>query len=122
MNLAHPYGFDQRGRTAEAADERHVRDLIECVLFTAPGERVMNPSFGSGAARLVFAPNSVALAGATQILVQATLQQFLAGLIAVQGVQVEADESTLAITVQYALAGSSTIRVETFQRPLGDGA
>ena len=40
MNLAYPYRFDHRGRTAEATDERHIRDLIEQVLFTAPGERV----------------------------------------------------------------------------------
>ena len=36
----------------------HLRDLIEQVLFTAPGERVMRPDFGSGLLALVFEPNS----------------------------------------------------------------
>ena len=73
----------------------HVRDLIEQVLFTAPGERVMLPDFGSGAARLVFAPNSVEFASATQMLVQASLQRWLGELIVVQGVTVAADDATL---------------------------
>ena len=121
MNLAYPYGFDHRGRTAEALDEQHARDLIEQVLFTAPGERVMNPSFGSGVAQLVFAPNSVELAGATQMLVQGALQQWLGELITVQGVQVVADDSAFNITIQYAIRGIDQLQIQTFQRPLGEG-
>ena len=33
-----------------------MRDLVEQVLFTAPGERVNRPTFGSGVLQLVFAP------------------------------------------------------------------
>ena len=51
----------------------HVRDLIEQVLFTAPGERVNRPTFGSGLLELVFVPNSDALAAATQLTVQGAL-------------------------------------------------
>ena len=47
------------------------------MLFTAPGERVNRPDFGSGLLQLVFAPNSDELAGATQFLVQGALQQWL---------------------------------------------
>jgi len=119
MNLAYPYAFDHRGRTAEAVDEQHVRDLIEQVLFTAPGERVMNPTFGSGVAQLVFAPNSVELAGATQMLVQGALQQWLGELITVRGVQVETDDSAFNITIQYAIRGTDQLQIQTFQRPLG---
>ena len=43
-----PYHVDGRGRTAGTGDDDHLRDLIEQVLFTAPGERVMRPDFGSG--------------------------------------------------------------------------
>ena len=39
MNLAYPYQVSPLGRTAEEPDARHVRALIEQVLFTAPGER-----------------------------------------------------------------------------------
>ena len=75
--LDFPYRFDGRGRTATADADDHIRDLIEQVLFTSPGERVMRPDFGSGMLALVFEPNSTALAATTQILVQGALQQHL---------------------------------------------
>src|SRR5262245_3258498 len=112
MNLAYTYRFDHRGRTAEAGDERHIRDLIEQVLFTAPGERVMNPTFGSGVAQLVFAPNSIELAGATQMLLQTALQRWLGELITLQSVTVDASDASLNITVQYAIRGTNQLQVQ----------
>jgi phage baseplate assembly protein W len=122
MNLAYPYQFGADGRTAQASDSVHVRDLIEQVLFTAPGERVMLPDFGSGAARLVFAPNSVEVAAATQMLIQASLQRWLGELIVVQGVAVEADDSTLTITIQFLMRSTEQVEQQTFQRALGDSS
>ncbi len=121
MNLAYPYQFSSLGRTAEAADARHVRDLIEQVLFTIPGERVMRPDFGSGVAQLVFAPNSVELASATQMLIQGSLQQWLGEVIVVQGVRVEANDAVLSITVQYSIRSNDQMQVQTFTQPLGGG-
>jgi phage baseplate assembly protein W len=122
MNLAYPYQFSALGHTAEIADERHIRDLIEQVLFTIPGERVMRPDFGSGVAQLVFAPNSVELASATQMLIQGSLQQWLGDLIVVQGVRVEADDNVLAITVQYSMRLTDQVQVATFTQPVGGGS
>src|SRR5262245_24328218 len=119
MRPAYPYHFDARGQTAETTDGTHVRDLIEQVLFTAPGERVMRPDFGSGIGQLVFAPNSTELASATQMLVQGALQQWLGNVIAVRAVEVEASDAVLSVTVQYALRGSNDLQVQTFQRPVG---
>ena len=62
--LDYPYGIDGRGRTAATSQTDHIRDLIEQVLFTVPGERVNRPSFGSGLLQLVFAANSIELATA----------------------------------------------------------
>ena len=119
MNLAYPYSVSPLGRTAETPDDVHIRDLIEQVLFTAPGERVMLPAFGSGVAQLVFAPNAIELASATQMLVQAALQQWLGSIIAVEGVSVVADDSTLTVTVQYTIVGSSQVQQQVFQRQTG---
>ena len=80
--LDFPYRIDGRGRTAGTGADDHLRDLIEQVLFTSPGERVMRPDFGCGLAQLVFEPNSVTLAATTQMLVQSSLQQHLSHLIA----------------------------------------
>ncbi|MEN8175231.1 MAG: GPW/gp25 family protein [Pseudomonadota bacterium] len=115
-----PYQFDGRGRTREADETTWIRGLIEQVLFTAPGERVMRPDFGSGLRELVFAPNSPELAATTQFLVQSALQQWLADLITVETVEVEAVESSLSVTVQYLIRRTETRQRETFAQ--GGGA
>ena len=81
MNIAYPYSFDGRGRTAQANDDDHIREMIEQVLFTAPGERVNRPDFGCGLLQMVFAPNGSELATATQFLVQGALQQAVGDVI-----------------------------------------
>lgn len=101
MQIDYPFHFDGQGRTASTDQDDHIRDLIEQVLFTTPGERVNRPTFGSGLMQLVFAPNSNELATATQFLVQGALQQWLGDLIQVEAVQVESHDSTLTVTVQY---------------------
>lgn len=116
MDIDHPYRIDGRGRTAEADREAHVRDLIEQVLFTEPGERVNRPTFGCGLLRLVFAPNSRELAAATQFQVQGALQQWLGDVIQVEAVLVESVDSTLAVTVRYVLRRERRRGVATFRR------
>lgn len=119
MNLAMPYRFDHRGRTAESDHARYLRELIEIVLFTAPGERVMRPDFGSGVAQLVFAPNSPELAGATQMLVQGALTQFLGDWITVREVRVEARDAILLVSVAYSPRGSERIELASFEHGAG---
>ena len=120
MQVDFPYRFDARGRTAGADEADHIRDLIEQVLFTHPGERVMRPDFGSGLLQLVFAPNSEMLAATTQVLVQSSLQRWLGEWILVESVQVEAVDSTLRVTVQYVIRRTGTRVVGTFSQ--GGGA
>jgi phage baseplate assembly protein W len=114
MNVAFPYRFDGRGRTAEADVDPHIREMIEQVLFTSPGERVNRPTFGCGLAQLVFAPNSDELAAATQFLVQGALQQWLGDLIQVEDVQVENNESSLRVAVQYVVRRTQMREVARF--------
>jgi phage baseplate assembly protein W len=112
----YPLRFDGRGRTAETGPEDHVRDLVEQVLFTAPGERVNRPTFGSGLLGLVFAPNSDALAAATQLTVQAALQEWLGELIAVEDVEAVSVDSTLEVRVTYVRRLTQEREVATFSR------
>lgn len=116
MNLDYPYRVDGRGRTATTGDDEHVRDLIEQVLFTSPGERVNRPTFGSGLMQLVFAPNGDALAAATQLTVQGALQAWLAEWVQVEEVRVENDEAVLRVTVRYVVRRSGQRRVDRFER------
>ena len=115
-NVSFPFQFDMRGRTAEADDDRHLRDMIEQLLFTVPGERVNRPDFGSGLMQLVFEPNSLELAATTQSQVQAALQQWLGHLIHVEAVEVTSVEAKLAVTVHYIVRRTQTREVAEFSR------
>jgi phage baseplate assembly protein W len=114
MNLAFPYNFDSTGHTAQTDLPLHISDMIEQVLFTAPGERVNRPTFGSGTAQLVFAPNSTVLAGVQQQAIQAGLQQWLSDLIRVQSVTVSANDATLQITVVYTVIQTQQQQTQQF--------
>jgi phage baseplate assembly protein W len=116
MNVDVPYHFDGRGRTAEAPDDKHIVDLIEQLVLTAPGERVNRPSFGSGALQLVFAPNGDALAAATQLSLQAALQEWLGDLIEVTEVVVENDDATLRLEIRFVVRRTGETRVATVAR------
>jgi len=116
MNTDYPFQFDTRGRTASTDDGDHLRDLIEQVLFTSPGERVNRPDFGTGLLQLIFAPNSDELAATTRLLVQGALQQWLGDLIQVEEVQAESDDSTLTVSVQYLVRRTQERRVAHFAR------
>jgi uncharacterized protein len=117
MQVDYPFHFDERGNTASVDEEAHIRDLIEQVLFTNPGERVNRPTFGSGLLQLVFAPNSDTLAAATQMSVQGALQQWLGDRIAVEAVEVNNVDSTLEVKVQYVIRRNQQRHAAEFQRP-----
>lgn len=117
-----PYHLDAQGRTARTDTSDHLRDLIEQVLFTAAGERVNRPTFGTGLQQLVFAPVGDELEAATQFLVQGALQQWLGDRIVVEDVRVEANESTLVVTVRYSVIRTAERRVDRFAAPARAGA
>jgi len=115
--LDFPFSFDSLGRTAACDTGDHIRDLIEQVLFTSPGERVMRPDFGSGILSLVFEANSTTLAATTQMLVQGALQQHLSHLIAVQAVEVVNDDATLQVSISYVVLRDRTTQIANFTVP-----
>lgn len=132
MDLFFPYQTDGRGRTREArrnsgavqgshsanysGDDEYIKGLIEQVLFTVPGERVMRPDFGSGLQQLLFSGNSPELAATTQMLVQGALQQWLGNLILVESVSIHVADSTLQVEVTYTINRSQVQQQVTFSR------
>ena len=116
MNIEFPLHFDSRGRTAASDDAAHVRDLLEQLLFTNPGERVNRPEFGSGLLQLVFGENSPELAAALQFTTRAAIQQWLGDVLDLQALEVTADGATLAIEIRYATRRTGEIRDVSFVR------
>lgn len=99
--VSFPWRLDPRGRTATVHRERWLAGLVEQVLFTRPGERVVRPEVGSGLADLVFEPVGAALEGTTTALITGALQDQLGHLLHVLEVAVQVHETTVDVTVRY---------------------
>jgi hypothetical protein len=84
----------------------HVREQIEQVLFTHPGERWFRPEFGIGVRALVFEPNNLALWEVTKKRLLASLRDALAGEVDPRSLEVAvtAEGERLLITISYMLA------------------
>ena len=114
--FAFPFQIDGRGRTSGADDDAHVKQLIEQLLFTSPGERVNRPTFGTAIRQMVFAPISDETSAALQFMLQGALQQWLGDVIQISGVAVKVADSTLQVTVQYVVRRSRQPQVAQFTR------
>ena len=117
MDVGFPYDIGGSGRTGRSRN--HVRDMIEQVLFTAPGERVNRPDFGAGLGELVFAPEGDETAAATKLLVQSSLLQWLGDVIEVQAVRVDRREGALHVLVRYRDRQDQLIHDVEFSRQEG---
>jgi uncharacterized protein len=116
VNIDFPFHFDSKGRTAATDDDDHVRDMIEQLIFTSPGERVNRPDFGSGLLQMVFAPNSPELAAALQFTLKAALDRWLGDVITVQNLGVACDDAKLTVDISYVVRQSGASRHDTFSK------
>ncbi|WP_374943166.1 GPW/gp25 family protein [Sphingomonas sp.] len=108
--FAFPFAFDARGHTAQAPRDAHVAQMIEQLLLTRPGERVMRPDLGSGLHQAVFAPNSPELATALEFTTRAALQRHLGDIIEVRALAIVAEEERLSVRLDYVIRESGAAR------------
>jgi len=116
LNVDFPLHFDSRGRTASPDESGHIRDMLEQLIFTNPGERVNRPDFGSGLLQLIFAPNSPELASTVQFTLQAAVQRWLGDIIDVQKIAVESVDSSLTIEIDYVIRRTREQQTATLTR------
>jgi len=105
-DYAYPFRIDAAsGQAAQTPYAAHVDQMIRQILLTSPGERIDLPDFGCGVRRMLFAPNSDALQATAKVLVQQSLNKWLANQITVQTIDVTRsdDGSELAILIKYQL-------------------
>jgi phage baseplate assembly protein W len=109
VGTAFPLGLDsQTHALARAEYEESVRQSIQIVLGTAPGERVMRPDFGCGIHDLVFENLSAATLGRIDRDVHEALLRF-EPRIDVTGVTVTAGgENLLLIDIDYEVRATNT--------------
>lgn len=112
-----PYHFGTDGLTARTSRADYVRDLLEQLLFTRPGERLTRPELGAGLRDLLFAPLTQDIAATTQMVVELAIHQHLSHEISDAQVTVRVDGSALLIDVHYTVIatgepGEANLRAE----------
>lgn len=103
--MAFPLTIGDQG--AAGSDRRaHVREQIEQLLFTHPGERWFRPEFGVGIRALVFEPNNQALWEITRKRLLASLADALVGEVDPASLEatVSGQNERLLVTISYRLA------------------
>ncbi len=116
MQINSPFHLDDHGQVALADENLHIRQMIEQVLFTSPGERVNRPDFGCGIEALVFEAMNAEMVSVTQALIQGGLQRWLGDVIHIEKVTTAAVEDMLDIVIVYRPVRGGAQRVERFRR------
>jgi uncharacterized protein len=119
--LAFPFGAAPSGRSAsvEYGSDDQVRQMLDLLIFTMAGERVMRPDLGSPVMQMVFDTGNGPAAIALQATLRAAITQWLGGVLALHDLAVTFDENNavLQIAVRYEVlrsktAGKLTVRKE----------
>jgi phage baseplate assembly protein W len=103
--LAFPFAPSASGRSESVAygSDAHVRQMLELLILTMTGERVMRPDLGSPVRQMLFGPGDGPVAIALAATLQATINQYLGHVLTLRDLDVVFDESSalLDIVVSY---------------------
>lgn len=111
---------DETGRLHFPDLEASVRQRIEAVLRTGPGEQIMRPHFGAGLERAIHRPNNAGVRAELQRDISAHIRAF-EPRIALDQVDVVAgdDPSLLIVTIAYRIRQLGVATAMTVSVPVG---
>ncbi len=99
-----------------------VKQMIEIILRTTPGEQLMRPRFGAGTEALIWQPNTLTTRARAQEAILAALEDFEPRIVIDQvDVDEGADPRELAITIAYRLSLTGQPAVVSALVPVGGG-
>jgi len=99
-----------------------VRERIEAVLRTAPGEQLMRPVFGVGLEQLIHQPNTLALRSGLEERIGEQIKAFEPRILIDQIAVAEGpDRNTVLVTIAYRLRATGVAGRISAQVPLGGG-
>lgn len=108
--IAFPFGKSTSSFPASVTDAELVKQSIQQIILTSPGERVMRPDFGSNAYAFVFENNDEILEELIRTEVIGAVGKYEPRAI-IQAVTTERDGSSIIVTVKFivALTGEQAI-------------
>lgn len=101
MRLAFPFSANPLGQAAAwpYGSPGHVRECLELLILTGPGERVMRPAFGSPVREMLFAAGNGPASVALEAALQAAITQELGHLLSLIDLRVGFDEAEAALQI-----------------------
>lgn len=110
--LAFPFApaADGRSRTVRYGDEAQVAQMLELLILTMVGERVMRPDLGSPVRQMVFQAGNSPAALALEASLHATITQWLGQVLELHGLTVDfaEAEAKLEVVATYEIRASKT--------------
>lgn len=119
-SMTFPFQVSDRGVASTSARPQAVRQQLEQLLMTIPGERVNRPDFGCGIQRLVFAGASPEAAAAAEYVIGTAVRRFLRDLVVLDAVRVTVDGTTVFVDILYTLVGTGEELAASFSHALED--
>jgi hypothetical protein len=120
--LAFPFRASADGRSdvVEYGSPNHVRQMLELLILTNTGERVMRPDLGSGVLQMLFAPGNGSAAHALEAALAATISQQLGQHLELQalGLAFDDERAVLQIRIEYWLIAAHAPGQLTVERGL----
>ena len=116
MHINFPFQINHYGHIQEADADKHLRDMMEQILFTIPGERVNRPDFGCGVQMLVFGSIMPEMLSVKQSMIQAEIQKYLGHLLQLKEVKITTEDSQLNILIRYAPFTDNQTKEAVFTR------
>lgn len=113
--IAFPFGKSASSFPAAVSDAELVKQSIQQIILTSPGERVMRPDFGCNAYAFVFENNDEILAELIRAEVTGAIGRYEPRAI-VRTVLTERNASSIIITIKFVV--SLTGQQETVSVPL----
>jgi phage baseplate assembly protein W len=109
VGWAFPVELEATGDVALAAYEEDIRQAVQVILGTIPGERVMRPDFGSGLHAMVFEPITTTTKTLAQHRVQEALTLWEPRIDSI-GVQVDdvREQGQLMLSITYRVRATNT--------------
>jgi len=111
---------DADGRLGWPDLETSIRQRIECVLRTSPGEQLMRPGFGAGLEGLIHQPNTTEVRARAQAEIAAAIGTWEPRIL-LDRVSVAAgdDPRTLIVTIAYRIRATGSAGTIAASVPVG---
>lgn len=120
--LAFPFGPTPLGRSAvvDYGSDAHVRQLLELLVFTVPGERVMRPDLGSPVRQMIFGPLGGPASQALEAALHATIQQWLGHVLTLVELTVAVldEDAALEVAITYEVVRTRSTGQLRFRKDL----